>query len=81
MRPTAASTSSTARSTSTPVRRLTMTEASPSAAIAVTSFTPSSAATCSSILSTIDSSTSSGVAPGYATRISTASKASTEVPS
>ena len=46
------------------------TEAMPGAATDLTAITSVSELTCSSILTTIDSSTSSGVAPGYGTETS-----------
>ena len=52
---------------SAPVFNSTLTDASPGAAKDLTALASSSASTCSSILTTIDSSTSSGTAPGKTT--------------
>ena len=64
MRETADSMSSIALGTSVPDFTWILTEATPGAAVDLTARTPSSELTCSSTLTTIDSSTSSGVAPG-----------------
>ena len=64
MRATADSISSIARGMSVPDCTSTLTDAIPGAATDLTARTPSSELTCSSIFTTIDSSTSSGVAPG-----------------
>ena len=64
MRLTADSMSSRARAMSVSKSIWTRTEAMPGAATDLTAFTSSSPLTWSSILTTIDSSISSGVAPG-----------------
>ena len=60
-----------------PVLSPAMTDAKPSPATALTSLTPLRPLSCSSILRMMDSSISSGVAPGYGTETSMKSKAST----
>ena len=64
IRPTAASTSARASFMSVPDRISTLTDAMPGAATDLTAFTLPSPSTSSSILATMASSTSSGVAPG-----------------
>ena len=64
IRPTADLMSSSARPMSVPEVTSTRTDAIPGAATDLTDFTSSMELTSSSILTTIDSSTSSGVAPG-----------------
>ena len=64
MRPIAAWISSMTSPMSTPDFNSARTDASPGAARDLTASTSASASSCSSILTTIDSSTSSGVAPG-----------------
>ena len=67
IRSTSAFTSSSTALASAPSSSCNTTVPKPSAAVEVISSIPSTDCTCSSILSRIDSSTSSGVAPGYGT--------------